>query len=164
MHRVGEAADDQGQFLVPERRMANRFVRMSSVSSTRVRIGRLLEVQQQEPGVEMAVAVHQLARRLIVAGSLIAVVPSVVIFAGRSDAPAPRIVADDCTGLVSVNAVPACIPGLSGGSASAGAPSEGLITAKNWCNLVIGGCSSAFFYPPWPARRPNVDTSVRHSP
>lgn len=79
---------------------------------------------------------------------------------------APRAAADNCTGITATIGapLPACIPGVSGGSVSAGAPSEGLITAKNRCNLIFGGCSSAFFYPQGSASPPNVDTTVRHSP
>ena len=91
-------------------------------------------------------------------------VPSVGAVASLAAETASHAVADDCRFRGNVNGIPPCIPGLSGGSVSAGAPSEELITAKNWCNLVIGGCSSAFFYPPGPARLPNVDNSVRHSP
>jgi hypothetical protein len=105
-------------------------------------------------------------RTAFAAGSTLAVALVVAAIVGFTAHSAPRTVADICTGtLFSIGAAsPACIPGLSGGSVSAGAPSEGLITAKNWCNLVIGGCSSAFFYPPGPAPLPNVGNTVRHSP
>jgi hypothetical protein len=104
-------------------------------------------------------------RRTFAAGLTLAVALVVAAIVGLTAHSAPRTVADICTGTFANGAAsPACIPGLSGGSVSAGAPSEGLITAKNWCNLVIGGCSSAFFYPPGPASLPNVDNTVRHSP
>jgi hypothetical protein len=107
------------------------------------------------------------AARILTFGSVLGVaavgfVASVADFARE---PASRTVADGCTGVVVAGVVgPVCGPGLSGGSVSPGAPSEGLITAKNQCNLIFGGCSSAFFYPPGPAVLPNVDNSVRHSP
>ena len=110
--------------------------------------------------------IGRIGRILILAGALAVafiVVPS--LSAGNAQT-APRTLADDCTAIVTAAGavLPACGPGLSGGSVSAGAPSQELITAKNWCNLHIGGCSSAFFYPPGPAQRPYVDNSVQHSP
>jgi hypothetical protein len=106
--------------------------------------------------------------RLILAGALagvVVVVPATAILTGRTAETEPHPVADNClittpNGIV----IPACGPGLSGGSVSAGAPSQELITLKNWCNLYIGGCSSAFYYPPGPVQRPPVDNTVRHSP
>lgn len=105
------------------------------------------------------------ARRAIVAGGLAAVVlgvPAAVVLDGHITQPAARVVADDC--FVAVSGYPIPCGGMSGGSVSAGAPSQELLTAKNWCNLHIGGCSSAFFYPPGPVNRPDVDNTVRHSP
>jgi hypothetical protein len=164
--------------------------------STRAGIRSVLKIEQQKPGVEMAVAVgtsnslpaniaglrrvptrartaHRSAtspsaRRPIFAAGLaiaIGVFPGAAAVAYLSHDATPRTVAQGCTAVIYPGVVgPICSPGLSGGSVSAGAPSEELITAKNWCNLVIGGCSSAFFYPPGPPPLPNVDTSVRHSP
>jgi len=106
--------------------------------------------------------------RLFLAGALAAVVvviPATVVLTGRAAETTPRPVADNCL-LTTPNGIviPVCGPGLSGGSVSAGAPSQELITLKNWCNLFIGGCSSAFYYPPGPVRRAPVDNAVRHNP
>lgn len=112
-------------------------------------------------------AIFRRAPRLLLAGALagvVVVIPATAVLTGRT-AETTRPVADNClitapNGIV----VPVCGPGLSGGSVSAGAPSQELITLKNWCNLYIGGCSSAFYYPPGPARRAPVDNTVRHNP
>lgn len=109
----------------------------------------------------------QRAWRLLVAGGLVGAVvaiPATAVLTSGSD-PAPRVVAQEC--LITVpngQVIDACGPGISGGAISAGAPSQELITLKNLCNLYIGGCSSAFFYPPAPVNRPNVDNLPRHRP
>ena len=107
-------------------------------------------------------------RRLLLAGGVISAVVAIPVAANtlvERHQPAPSPVADRCE-IVAPNGIviPACGPGLYGGSVSPGAPSQGLITLKNWCNLVIGGCSSAFYYPQGPGRIPEINTSVRHHP
>lgn len=106
--------------------------------------------------------------RLIFAGGLISAVvaiPAAAHLVVADSEPAPRLVADRCE-IVAPNGIviPSCGPGLYGGSVSAGAPSQGLITLKNWCNLVIGGCSAAFYYPQGQVRLPPVNTAPRHHP
>lgn len=106
------------------------------------------------------------SRRLIFAsglvGAVVAIPAAANLFGGNPEA-APLPVADNCE-VVAPNGIviPVCGPGLYGGSVSAGAPSQGLITLKNWCNLVIGGCSAAFYYPQGPVRAPETDTTVWH--
>jgi hypothetical protein len=109
---------------------------------------------------------NRIGRILILATAAAVAIIVVPSFLAPSARTAPRTVADPCTSIVTASGalLPACSPALSGGSVSAGAPSQGLITAKNLCNLYIGGCSSAFFYPPGSVERPYVDNSVRHSP
>jgi len=111
-----------------------------------------------------AAAASSRTRRLVLAGGVATGVLTVSAVAVLSAGPAPQVNADNCVGAVEINGLVVPCSGLSGGSVSAGAPSQELLTAKNWCNLVIGGCSAAFYYPPGPVNRPDVDNTVRHSP
>lgn len=99
-------------------------------------------------------------RRLLFAAGLAAaavVIPAATVVSGGTAEPSPPPMAEPCVLIAVPNAVvPACGPGMRGGSVSAGAPSQELITLKNLCNLYIGGCSAAFYYPPGPVARPDV--------
>jgi hypothetical protein len=106
-------------------------------------------------------ALHLPARRLILAGgfaAVIAIAPTVAVFAGSTADPAPRVVAD-CTGGESMDAYSlACVPDVA--PSSGGAPSESALTA---CNSDLGQCDSSF-YGQGAAPVPNVNTGVQQSP